>query len=291
MTKIFNKVAELSKFIYVLVLVAFARLFSFITKRVNVEVKVIQYFNKFFPKPQIGGRKGPEDYFLWQYSTGQKIYNYFKKGELSFKGKTVLDLGCGRGGKTAFYKAEGASNVIGIDLRSDALKIASEMTKKHGVDSVGFILGNALRLPFKENFFDIIIMNDMVEHVPSSEMKKIFKEASRVINPDGFIILDFSPYHNPRGSHLYDFVYTPYCHLLFSKKALIEYCKQQSATPYVIKQFDELNRITKKQFYNIFTDAGLKIREMKVYRSSFFLKNVPILENLFINKIFCLLSK
>jgi hypothetical protein len=43
---------------------------------------------------------------------------------------------------------------------------------------------------------------------------------ARVTRPGGAIWLFFTPHFSPLGSHLYDYVYTPWCHLLFSRGQL-----------------------------------------------------------------------
>ena len=268
-----------------------ARFITYLTGITRLEVYLIKHFNTYFEKPVIGGRKGPEDYFLWQYANGSKIYNYMDDTEFTFNHKFVLDLGCGRGGKTAFYKSEGARSVIGVDLGHETLKIASELSAKHvaGTD-IYFLRANALNLPFNDDTFDHIILNDMVEHLFEKDLKQILLEMKRVIKGTGSIIIDFPPYYNRSGSHLYDYVYIPYCHLIFSEKALVDFCEKQ-ASPFVIKQFLELNRLTASKFKNILTTVGLKPLSYKILRNSHTFARIPVIENLFIYRVFCVLHK
>lgn len=53
---------------------------------------------------------------------------------------------------------------------------------------------NALDLSFQDNSFDIIISNDVYEHVP--DIKKAFKEAYRVLKPSGKLIFTIPFYSN-----------------------------------------------------------------------------------------------
>ena len=53
------------------------------------------------------------------------------QNSVDFKGKTVLDVGCGRGA-TCFYMAlNGASKVVGIDINENALAFARSQLQKH----------------------------------------------------------------------------------------------------------------------------------------------------------------
>lgn len=288
----FTKFAiSLIKILCLIIIALTSRLITYITSSANLELKTIDYLNSYFDKPLIGGREGPEDYFLWQFSQGHKIKDYIQDSNFSFENKVILDLGCGRGGKTAYYKSEGAKMVIGLDLRMEALKIANEFTAKHSPGENAFFLrANAFSLPFHDDSFDHIILNDMVEHILEYEVEQILNEMKRVLNPSGSIIIDFPPYYNPRGSHLYDYVYIPYCHLLFSQKALIEYCKDE-ANPFVIRQFEELNRITAYRFRKIVKRIGLKPTTYNLLKNKHLFANIPVLENLFIYRVFCVLTK
>src|SRR4030095_6901964 len=42
----------------------------------------------------------------------------------------------------------------------------------------------------------------------------------RAFRTGGAIWVFFTPHYSPLGSHLYDYVYTPWCHLLFSRSQL-----------------------------------------------------------------------
>ena len=289
--KALSSIKSILKAISIITIATGARIVTLITGRTNLEVKAIGFLNSFFEKPVIGGRKGPEDYFLWQYSQGNKIFNYIDDPNFTFKNKKVLDLGCGRGGKTAYYKSEGARTVIGVDLRAETLEIAKDLAAKHVTENgIYFLRGNALDLPFPDETFDYLILNDMVEHLFEKDLENILNEMKRVMKSTGSIIIDFPPYYNPRGSHLYDFVYVPYCHLLFSQKALIKFCEGE-ASPFVVRQFLELNKITAMKFKIMAQNVGLIPHVYKILKNKNHLANVPILENLFIYRVFCMLSK
>ena len=99
--------------------------------------------------------------------------------EEMFKDKVVLDIGCGAGGKTLYYAAQGAKKVYGIDIVDYYEEEANALANQKGLkDKFEFVLGDAANIPFEENFFDTIIMNDAMEHV--NEPAKVLNECYRV---------------------------------------------------------------------------------------------------------------
>jgi len=107
----------------------------------------------------------------------------------------VLDIGCGRGEIIAQCTSKGAFSV-GIDFSKDAILIANSIIKKinerfNGNSQV--LISDGVVLPFKENYFSIVFLLDVVEHVSPQELKKILNEAYRVLMKGGKIILHSTP--------------------------------------------------------------------------------------------------
>jgi len=96
----------------------------------------------------------------------------------------VLDLGCGNGRLLDLLKNQ-KINYIGVDNSSALITLAQK--KYPGVD---FRTGNALNLPFPDNYFDKIYSIAVLHHIPSQELRlKFLKEAKRVLKPEGLLIL------------------------------------------------------------------------------------------------------
>lgn len=99
------------------------------------------------------------------------------------KGK-ILDIGCG-GGLIAeslpyyYPKAE----IYGCDVSRTAIAYA----KKLGSGKVKYALINNKRFPYKDNFFDVCICLDVLEHVP--DVNFFLKEVKRVLKKDGKFFL------------------------------------------------------------------------------------------------------
>ena len=126
-------------------------------------------------------------------------------------GKRVLDIGCGLGGKTVAY-AEANARVTGVDLSPENIAKCPAFARARGAPA-DFVAGDAGRLPFAGGSFDTVIANDSLEHFADPE--GALRELARVLRPGGSLFLFFTPWESPLGSHLYDYIRTPWCHLVF----------------------------------------------------------------------------
>jgi 2-polyprenyl-6-hydroxyphenyl methylase/3-demethylubiquinone-9 3-methyltransferase len=91
----------------------------------------------------------------------------------------VLDVGCG-GGFLSNYLGQRGHEVTGLDVSTDALRVASAHDQS---GSVRYIVGDALKLPFADASFDVVCAMDFLEHVEDPE--RAIAEAARVLKPSG----------------------------------------------------------------------------------------------------------
>ena len=255
------------------------------------------------PRPRVGGRESSEAYSLWEYRTGKDILasNAERFGDL--KGKRVLDIGCGLGGKTVAY-AEAGARVTGIDISPENISRGVEFARARSVESL-FAAGDARRLPFVDGSFDVVIANDSLEHF--ADPAAALRELARVLVAGGSIFLFFTPWGSPLGSHLYDHVRTPWCHLLFPDwllGALIEHelshRGEGEAGPRAARLMDEyhaeLNRITVRRYRRILKgmpEVELRFEERKPPKYSWLapLARLPIAGELFTGTVVSILTK
>lgn len=111
--------------------------------------------------------------------------------ELNWKGKTVLDVGCGTG-ETAFLIAKrGARRVFGIDYAPQAIAVA-EATYKN--PNLFFEVKNVMSV--RERFDAAVIMGTL-EHI--DDPFGLLKKLKTLLNPGGSIIVTSPNWSNPRG--------------------------------------------------------------------------------------------
>lgn len=96
--------------------------------------------------------------------------------KLDFSKASVLDIGTGSG-DIASQLAKYAKKVTSVD-------IVDERKIKTGYN---FKLAKDEKLPFKDNTFDVVITNHVVEHTP--DQKKHLTEVLRVLKPGGYVYL------------------------------------------------------------------------------------------------------
>lgn len=104
-------------------------------------------------------------------------------------GKTVLEVGSGRGGGASFVaRYHRPAKITGADFSPQAVALCQ---KRHAaVANLTFVVGDAEHLPFPDASFDAVI------NVESSHcyghVEKFFAEATRVLRPGGwFLYTDF----------------------------------------------------------------------------------------------------
>ncbi len=276
--------------------------------------KVLEAINPLFPKqvhPFNLQNDGSKSYAEWQFEKGENtIAFYLKKytADEMFKGKRVLDMGCGAGGKSLYYASLGAEKVTGVDIIPAYAEESAALARKLGYsDKFEFVLGDATKLPFDDASFDTIIMNDFMEHV--SDPEGALKEALRLLKPGGRIYTNFPPYDHPFGAHLSDAVNMPWVHLFFSDDTLIEVYKDLvkdlpdgedrirfrfSTDENGHEYISYINKMSIKRFEGILKSLGIT----PVYythtplRSVFSpLAKIPGLKEVFVKMVTCVIEK
>lgn len=106
--------------------------------------------------------------------------------------KRVLDVGSGTGGMTKHLQKYG--ECIGLEKSP----LAVGLTKKRGIK---VIVGDAEKLPFDKNQFDLVTLFDVLYHKDIEDEKEVIKEIYRVLKPDGFLLVTDSALEFLRSSH------------------------------------------------------------------------------------------
>ena len=125
----------------------------------------------------IGDKECDEDSDIYQ----EHIERY--KFAAEFVQGRVLDIACGSGYGSKML-ADRAEEVWGGDISEEAIKIAKE---KYSGENVHFRLMDASELPFDNNYFDLVVSFETIEHLKDSE--KFVAEIKRVLKPGGRLIL------------------------------------------------------------------------------------------------------
>jgi len=127
----------------------------------------------------------------------------YKWAANKFKGKKILDCSCGTGYGSALLAFN--NKVTGVDISKETIKSAKE-----NFEMPTFRVGNAEKLDFKEETFDVVVSFETIEHLDNPQ--DFIREVRRVLKKDGVFVGSIpkeknnleSRNHNPYHKNFYE---------------------------------------------------------------------------------------
>ncbi len=166
----------------------------------------------------------------WWFLAKREIVLYFVSKILENKKQPkICDIGCGTGALLQEL------NRFGIALGMDSSEDAIEFCSKKGITNVkkGKLPDD---IPFEKNFFDLILLLDVLEHIDDEET--VLKSCKQLLKPGGSIIITVPAYK-----------------LLWTKRDDFHHHKR---------------RYTKHQLIKAVKDSGLSITKISYYNTLLF---------------------
>ena len=118
---------------------------------------------------------------------GRKLYSTFFVGADDINYKDILDIGCGFGWFELHSSKLKCKSVKGIELSATDLSTAKKYLKN--IPEISFLVGSAIKIPFKNSEFDTVVSWEVLEHIPKGAELEMFNEANRVLRAKGAFYL------------------------------------------------------------------------------------------------------
>jgi demethylmenaquinone methyltransferase/2-methoxy-6-polyprenyl-1,4-benzoquinol methylase len=122
------------------------------------------------------------------------------------EGARVLDVACGTGDLSLVLAGAGRASVVGLDFCRPMLEVARHKAES-GPGAVPFVEGDALRLPFADETFDVVTIAFGLRNL--ADVFEGLRELRRILRPGGRVaVLEFSSPVVPGFRALFRFYFT-----------------------------------------------------------------------------------
>jgi SAM-dependent methyltransferase len=194
-------------------------------------------------------------------------------------GARVLDLGCGHGVLTVDLAQRGASEVLGLDLDTEAISFAGDYVPAEYPsirEKVRFVAHDIADLSGSDRF-DYVFSKDAFEHI--LDLEGVVSHIHRLLKPGGQLILGTSPlYYSPFGDHDLIGHRVPWLTAL-PEKPLFRFAAWKTGMHWRNAADAGLNRMTPAKFRSLFQPADWHV-EMIKYNVGMSPKMAPLFDAL-----------
>lgn len=106
----------------------------------------------------------------------------------SYNQLNILEAGCGSGYFSAQMAKRGGQVTL-LDISDKSLQIAEEYFKKNKIEQFKIVKANILKMPFNDNYFDLVWSGGVLEHFFDDGKIRAIAEMLRVAKPGGKLII------------------------------------------------------------------------------------------------------
>ncbi len=181
---------------------------------------------------------------------------------LDLKNKNILDVGCYDGTFLSLIKNKN-NNFYGLEASDWGV----QESRKKGLRVQQYFFDGEKKLPFENNFFDLVIAGEIIEHIYDTDF--FLEEIFRILKPNGKLLIS-TPNLASLGRRLL---------LLFGKNPLIEVSPNEPGVAGHIRYFTfkTLQALLAKHNFKIIISRsdGVNFSNSGIIRSKFLAKIFP----------------
>jgi SAM-dependent methyltransferase len=123
-----------------------------------------------------------------------QLLAYFDASD--FRGKRMLDFGCGSGASTLYMAALfPETEVVGVELKAGSVGLARQVLAVRGLSNVQFLLSpDPNGLPPGIGSFDFVMLSAVYEHLLPEERRRVMPLIWKSMHYGGVIFVNQTPY-------------------------------------------------------------------------------------------------
>jgi len=175
-----------------------------------------------------------EEYHRWQFETSPALFATYPGFDP--RGKTILDIGCGIGGRTVWLASQGAARVVGVDINAAEIEVAQRIQREQYPQLAGVLSFHCSQEndTLEPGQFDYVLLVDSMEHVVSPPA--ILRLAYKNTRLGGSCYFSTFGWYNHSASHT---GLLPWVNVLFSDETIINFIRWRVSRPgYRPSRFD-----------------------------------------------------
>jgi ubiquinone/menaquinone biosynthesis C-methylase UbiE len=132
------------------------------------------------------------------YSNSDRVVRNLSK-LTDLKGKLILEVGAGTG-RDSFPLVKLGALVYQLDYSANSLKIMKHLADEEKIP-VSIVGGDTFCLPFRDETFDIVFHQGLLEHFRPQQAEALLRENIRILKKNGLLLVDV-----PQRYHIYTII-------------------------------------------------------------------------------------
>lgn len=189
---------------------------------------------------------------------------------VNLNGKRFLDFGCGEGHTVEQSLKQTPAFSVGYDIENQNWSNRTENQNTLYTTNWEDVAKNGP--------YDVILVYDVIDHIPKPEVIENLKKLRSVMQPKGRVFVRCHPWFSRHATHLYRQINKAYVHLVFTKEEL-EMLNYKGM--YITRM-----ELPMKSYMKMFANSGFNVRRAFVTKRNIesFFKEQPLITTRIMSK-------